>query len=163
MARTTDRTPRGQRLVDHAPFGHWRRQIFVAAPRQDRLDAPWVMDGTMNRTTFDTYVETQLAPVLSKGDVIILDNLSSHKSQYAADMPQDRGAWFWFLPPYSPDLTPIGMAFSKLKTLTGKAAARNHDAAHGMPWATSAISSLTKNVSTFSKLRDTEPIRRKVL
>ena len=73
--------PHGQRLVDHAAFGHWRRQTFVAAPRHDRLDAPWVMDGTMNRTTVDTYVETQLAPVLSKGDVIILDNLSSHKSQ----------------------------------------------------------------------------------
>ena len=84
MARTTDWTPRGQRLVDHAPFGHWRRQTFVAAPRHNRLDAPWVMDGTMNRTMFDTYVETQLAPVLSKGDVIILDNLSSHKSQHAA-------------------------------------------------------------------------------
>ena len=117
----------------------------------------------MNRTMFDTYVETQLAPVLSKGDVIILDNLSSHKSQYAADVLQDRGAWFLFLPPYSPDLNPIEMAFSRLKTLTVKATARNHDAAHGMPWAMSAISSLTKNASTSSKPRDTEPIRRKML
>ena len=108
-------------------------------------------------------VETQLAPVLSKGDVIILDKLSSHKSQHAADVLQDRGAWFLFLPPYSPDLNPIEMAFSKLKTLTGKAAAQNHDAAHGMPWATSAISSLTKNASTSSMPQDTEPIRRKML
>ena len=69
----------------------------------------------MNRTTVDTYVETQLAPSLSKGGVIILDNLSSHKSQYAADMPQDRGAWFLFPPPYSPDLTPIEMAFLSSK------------------------------------------------
>jgi hypothetical protein len=106
MTKTTGWAPRGQRFVDHAPFGHWRTQTFVAALRHDRLDAPWVIDGTMNRATFDTYVETQLAPTLRKGDVVILDNLSSHKSQYAAELLQDRGAWFLFLPPYSPDLNP---------------------------------------------------------
>jgi len=124
MTKTTGWAPRGQRFVDHAPFGHWRTQTFVAALRHNRLDAPWVIDGTMNRATFDTYVETQLAPTLRKGDVIILDNLSSHKSQYAAELLQDRGAWFLFLPPYSPDLNPIEMAFSKLKALLKKAAAR---------------------------------------
>jgi transposase len=127
MAKTTGWAPRGQRLVDHAPFGHWRTQTFVAALRHDRLDAPWVIDGTMNRVTFDTYVETQLAPTLGKGDVIILDNLSSHKSARTAEMLHDAGAWFLFLPPYSPDLNPIEMAFSKLKALIRKAAARTYD------------------------------------
>lgn len=127
MAKTTGWAPRGQRLVDHAPFGHWCTQTFVATLRHDRLDAPWVIDGTMNRVTFDTYVETQLAPTLRKGDVVILDNLSSHKSARAAEMLRDRRAWFLFLPPYSPDLNPIEMAFSKLKTLIRKAAARTYD------------------------------------
>jgi len=127
MAKRTGWAPRGQRLVDHAPFGHWRTQTFVAALRHDRLDAPWVIDGTMNRVTFDTYVETQLAPTLNKGDVIILDNLSSHKSVRAAEVLRDVGAWVLFLPPYSPDLNPIEMAFSKLKTLIRKAAARTYE------------------------------------
>ena len=81
----------------------------------------------MNRATFETYVETQLAPTLRKGEVIILDNLSSHKSQRAAEILQERGAWFLFLPPYSPDLNPIEMAFSKLKALIRKAAARTYE------------------------------------
>ena len=126
MAKRTGWAPRGQRLVDYAPFGHWRTQTFVAALRHDRLDAPWVIDGTMNRNVFETYVETQLAPTLGKGDVVILDNLSSHKSQRASDILKDRGAWFLFLPPYSPDLNPIEMAFSKLKSLIRKAAARTY-------------------------------------
>jgi len=128
MTKTTGWAPRGQRFVDHAPFGHWRTQTFVAALRHNRLDAPWVIDGTMNRATFDTYVETQLAPTLRKGDVIILDNLSSHKSARAAEVLRDVGAWFLFLPPYSPDLNPIEMAFSKLKALIRKAAARTYEA-----------------------------------
>ena len=127
MIKRTGWAPRGERLVDHAPFGHWNTQTFVAALRHDRLDAPWVIDGTMNRNTFDTYIETQLAPTLRKGDVVILDNLPSHKSAYAADVLKDRGAWFLFLPPYSPDLNPIEMAFSKLKALMRKAAARTYE------------------------------------
>ena len=124
---STGWAPRGERLIDHAPFGHWRTQTFVAALRHDRLDAPWVTDGTMNRVTFDIYLETQLAPTLSKGDVVVLDNLSSHKSPRAAEILSERGAWFLFLPPYSPDLNPIEMAFSKLKSLIRKAAARTYD------------------------------------
>jgi len=127
MAKRTGWAPRGRRLVDHAPFGHWRTQTFVAALRHDRLVAPWVIDGTMNRATFNVYVETQLAPTLQKGDVVILDNLSSHKSPRAAQILRDRGAWFLFLPPYSPDLNPIEMAFSKLKTLIRKEAARTYE------------------------------------
>lgn len=127
MAKTTGWAPCGQRLVDHAPFGHWRTQTFVAALRHDRLDAPWVIDGAMNAEMFTLYIETQLVPTLRAGDVVILDNLSSHKTPAAADVLRAIGAWFLFLPPYSPDLNPIEMAFSKLKTLIRKAAARTYD------------------------------------
>jgi len=127
MVKTTGWAPRGQRLVDHAPFGHWRTQTFIAALRHDRLDAPWVIDGAMNAEMFDRYIETQLVPTLKKGDVVILDNLSSHKSPGAAHALRQVGAWFLFLPPYSPDLNPIEMAFSKLKALLRKAAARTYD------------------------------------
>ena len=84
MAMTTGWAPRGQRLVDHAPFGHWRTQIFIDALRHDRLGAPWVIDGAMNGKMFDRYVATQLVPTLRVGDVVILDNLSSHKNPSAA-------------------------------------------------------------------------------
>ena len=127
MARSTGWAPRGQRLVDHAPFGHWRTQTFIGALRHDRMDAPRVIDGAMNREMFDLYVTPQLVPALRTGDVVILDNLSSHKSPCAARALRDIGAWFLFLPPYSPDLNPIEMAFSKLKALIRKAAARTYD------------------------------------
>jgi transposase len=81
----------------------------------------------MNREFFDLYVETQLAPILHKGDVVILDNLATHRSPKAAAILKDIGAWFLFLPPYSPDLNPIEMAFAKIKTLIRKAAARTYD------------------------------------
>ena len=95
--------------------------------RHDRLDAPWVIEGAMNRELFDLYVKTQLVPTLQTGDVIILDNLSSHKSHKAAQALRDVGASFLFLPPYSPDLNPIEMAFAKLKALIRRAAARTYD------------------------------------
>ena len=128
MAKTTGWSPCGARLVDHAPFGHWQTQTFIAALRHDRLDAPWVIGGPINRELFDLYVETQLAPTLQKGDVVILDNLATHRSPKAAGILKDIGAWFLFLPPYSPDLNPIEMAFAKLKTLIRKAAARTYEA-----------------------------------
>jgi hypothetical protein len=96
MAKTTGWAPRGQRLVDHAPFGHWRTQTFIGALRHDRLDAPWVIDGAMNGEMFDRSVETQLAPALHAGDVVILDNLSSHKCPGAAQTLCEIGAWFLF-------------------------------------------------------------------
>lgn len=127
MVKTTGWEERGARLVDHAPFGHWNTQTFIAALRHDRLDAPWVIGGAMNREFFDLYVETQLAPILHKGDVVILDNLATHRSPKVAAILKDIGAWFLFLPPYSPDLNPIEMAFAKIKTLIRKAAARTYD------------------------------------
>lgn len=127
MTRMYGRAQKGQRLQADTPFGHWKTQTFIAGLRHDGLTAPWVLDGPMNRDCFDLYIETQLAPTLKQGDVVILDNLSSHKSERAKAALRKRGAWFLFLPPYSPDLNPIEMAFSKLKALIRKAAARTYE------------------------------------
>ncbi len=115
MTRERGRSLCGERLRATAPFGHWKTQTFIAGLRHDGLTAPWILDGAMSRRAFETYVETQLAPTLSKGDVVIMDNLSSHKSPAAENAVREKGAWILFLPPYSPDLNPIEMAFSKLK------------------------------------------------
>ena len=128
MTRLRGRARRGQRLRMTAPFGHWGTQTFIAALRCDGLTAPWVIDRPMNRQIFETYVETQLAPTLQPGDVVILDNLASHKSGKAEAILKERGAWFLFLPPYSPDLNPIEMAFAKLKAHLRRIKARTIDA-----------------------------------
>jgi len=128
MTRLRGRAPRGARLKADAPFGHWKTQTFIAGLRCDAMIAPWVVDAPMNRAIFDTYVETQLAPVLKPGDVVILDNLAAHKSDKAAALLKQRGAWFLFLPPYSPDLNPIEMAFAKLKAHLRRIGARTIDA-----------------------------------
>jgi transposase len=127
MTRLRGRARRGQRLKMKAPFGHWGTQTFIAALRHDGLTAPWVIDRPMNRTIFEAYVETQLAPTLKKGDMVILDNLSSHKSEKAAAILKARGSWFLYLPPYSPDLNPIEMAFSKLKAILRQQAQRSFE------------------------------------
>lgn len=128
LVKTTGWAPVGQRLIDHAPFGHWHTQTFIAGLAQDGLIAPWVLDGAMNRASFDTYVERVLAPALRPGQIVVADNLSSHKSASATKLLRARGNDLIFLPPYSPDLNPIEMAFSKLKTLIRKAAARTYQA-----------------------------------
>ena len=128
MTRRRGRARRGARLKADAPFGHWATQTFIAGLRCDGLTAPWVVDQPMNRQIFDTYVETQLAPTLQPGDVVILDNLASHKSAKAEALLKQRGAWFLFLPPYSPDLNPIEMAFAKLKAHLRRIGARTIDA-----------------------------------
>ena len=127
MTRLRGRAAKGERLNGRAPFGHWGTQTFVAGLKCDGLVAPWVVDAPMNRAIFETYVETQLAPALKPGDVVILDNLSSHKSERAERLIRSRGAWLLFLPPYSPDLNPIEMAFSKLKAHLRATAARTID------------------------------------
>ena len=127
LVKTSGWAPVGERLVDHAPFGHWNTQTFIAGLRHDGLTAPWVITGAINRRCFEAYIETQLAPTLRPGDVVILDNLSSHKSPRAEQLLKAVGAWFLFLPPYSPDLNPIEMAFAKLKAMIRKAAARTYD------------------------------------
>jgi transposase len=128
MTRLRGRARRGQRLKMKAPFGHWGTQTFIAGLRHDGLTAPWVIDRPMNRQIFEAWVETQLAPTLKPGDMVILDNLSSHKSEKAAAILKEHGAWFLYLPPYSPDLNPIEMAFAKLKAHLRKAKARTIDA-----------------------------------
>ena len=127
MVKASGRCPKGERLHAKAPFGHWGTQTFIAGLKSDGLVAPWVVNAPMNRVAFDTYVETQLAPILRPGDVVILDNLAAHKSQHADTLIRAKGAWMLFLPPYSPDLNPIEMAFSKLKCLLRKSAARTID------------------------------------
>lgn len=127
MTPLRGRCLRGERLLADAPFGRWHTQTFIAGLRLDGLVAPWTLDGAMNGAAFDTYIETQLAPTLTRGDVVILDNLNVHKSPRAAQALAERGAWFLFLPKYSPDLNPIEMAFAKLKALLRKAAARTYD------------------------------------
>jgi transposase len=127
MTRLRGRARRGQRLKADAPFGKWGTQTFIAGLRHDGLTAPWIIHGAMNRNAFNTYIETQLVPTLRPGDVVILDNLSVHKSAKAEAAIKAKGAWMLFLPQYSPDLNPIEMAFSKLKAHLRKEAARTFD------------------------------------
>jgi len=127
MCRLRGRSLCGTRLKATAPFGKWSTQTFIAGFRCGELTAPWIIEGAMNRAAFDTYIEHVLAPSLSPGDVVILDNLSVHHSQRAADALAKRCACFLFLPKYSPDLNPIETAFSKLKAHLRAAAARNFD------------------------------------
>lgn len=128
MCRLRGRAPRGERLKGQAPFGKWETQTFIAGLRCDRLIAPFLVEGAIDGEAFDVYIETQLAPLVNKGDVVILDNLNVHKSPRAAAALAAKGAWFLFLPKYSPDLNPIEMAFAKLKAHLRKAAARSIDA-----------------------------------
>jgi transposase len=128
MTRLRGRAKRGRRLKASAPFGKWGTQTFIAGLRQSALTAPWVIPGAMDRDAFNIYIETQLAPTLAPGDVVILDNLSVHKSARAEAAIRARGAWMLFLPQYSPDLNPIEMAFAKLKAHLRKAAARTFGA-----------------------------------
>jgi len=128
LTRLRGRSVRGERLAGEAPFGRWKTQTFIAGLRCHCLTAPWVIDGPINYGSFNVYIETQLAPTLERGDVVILDNLSVHKSARAAEALKARGAWFLFLPQYSPDLNPIEMAFSKLKAHLRAAGARTFEA-----------------------------------
>ena len=127
MTKTCGRSPKGERLHAKAPFGHWGTQTLIAGLKSNGLVAPWVINAPMNRVIFDTYVETQLAPILRRGDVVILDNLAAHKSERAENIIRAKGAWLLFLPPYIPDPNPIEMAFSKLKSCLRKSAARTID------------------------------------
>ena len=121
MTRTHGRCLRGKRLVAKAPFGRWRTLTFIAALRCDRIDAPCVIDGPINGRSFLAYVEQVLVPTLSPGDIVIMDNLGSHKGMAVRRAIRAAGARLFFLPPYSPDLNPIEQVFSKAKTLLRKA------------------------------------------
>jgi transposase len=127
MARRHGRAKRGERLVMAVPHGHWKTTTFLAALRHDRIDAPCVIDGPMNGELFLAYVEQFLAPTLSVGDIVVMDNLPAHKVTGVAEAIAARGAELRYLPPYSPDLNPIEQMFAKLKALLRKAAARSID------------------------------------
>jgi len=128
MTRRHGRCIRGTRLVDKVPHGRWRTLTFLAALRCDRLDAPCVVDGPINGASFLAYVQQVLVPTLTPGDIVIMDNLGSHKRQATRRAIRAAGAKLFFLPPYSPDLNPIEQVFAKLKALLRKAAERSIEA-----------------------------------
>jgi transposase len=122
MTRLYGRSARGQRCLGRAPHGHWSTATFIAALRHDRLSAPWIIDGPMDGTLFLTYLDQVLGPELQPGDLVICDNLSSHKVSGVAQVVEKSGARLLYLPAYSPDLNPIEMAFAKLKAALRRAA-----------------------------------------
>jgi transposase len=128
MVRLYGRAPRGQRLVTPVPHGHWMTTTFVAALRHDEITAPCVFDGPMDGVSFLTYVEQFLVPTLRQGDVVVMDNLASHKVAGVRQAIEQAGATLRYLPAYSPDFNPIEQAFAKLKAALRKAAARTFDA-----------------------------------
>ena len=115
---------RGHRLPAKVPHGRWRTTTFLAALRHDRIVAPWLVDGPIDGESFRTYVEKVLVPTLQQGDIVIMDNLGSHKGKAVRALIRAAGAKLFFLPKYSPDLNPIEQVFAKLKHLLRKAAAR---------------------------------------
>ena len=127
LIRRYGRSPRGQRLIDHAPFGHWQTHTILAALRVDGLTAPAVFDGPLDHVTFRAYVEQVLVPTLRPGDIVVLDNLVIHKQLEARAAIEAAGAVVRFLPPYSPDFNPIELAFAKLKAFLRAARPRSFD------------------------------------
>jgi len=124
MARRYGRCARGERLRVGIPHGHWKTTTFVAGLTTRGLIAPFVLDGPINRDAFETYVAKVLVPDLKSGDIVVMDNLSSHKGLRVREMIEAAGAGLLYLPPYSPDFNPIENAFAKLKALLRKAAER---------------------------------------
>jgi transposase len=127
MTRLRGRSLRGQRCLAAVPHGHWKTTTFVGGLRRDGMTAPMVLDGPMDGPSFLAWIEQMLAPTLNAGDIVVMDNLPAHKPEAVRAAITRTGATLRYLPPYSPDLNPIELAFSKLKALLKKAAARNID------------------------------------
>jgi transposase len=127
MARTHGRAPRGERLRSPIPHGHWKTTTFVAALRTSGMVAPMVLDGPINGVAFQAYVDQVLVPDLEPGDIVVMDNLGSHKGAGVRTAIEAAGASLLYLPPYSPDFNPIENAFAKLKAMLRKAAERTID------------------------------------
>jgi putative transposase len=132
---------RGQRLMAKVPHGHWKTMTFLAALRHDRIDAPWVLDSPINGESFTLYVERVLVPALEVGDLVMMDNLSSHKRKAIRRAIRSAGAKLLFLPKYSPDLNPIEQVFAKLKHFLRKQAPRTVE---------SVVSSIAELLGTFA-------------
>ena len=128
MAPLRGWAPRGRRLTGKVPHGRWKTLTFLAALRHDRIDAPWLLEGPIDGDSFRLYVEKVLLPTLGPGDIVIMDNLGSHRSKAVRQLIRSAGAKLFFLPKYSPDLNPIEQVFAKLKHLLRKAAARTAEA-----------------------------------
>jgi transposase len=128
MAPLRGWAPRGNRLIGKVPDGRWRTMTFLAALRHDRITAPWLLEGPIDGESFATYVEKVLLPTLRHGDVVIMDNLGSHRGKIIRQLIRSAGAKLFLLPKYSPDLNPIEQVFAKLKHLLRKAAARTVEA-----------------------------------
>ena len=124
MARLRGRAPRGERCRAAIPHGHWKTITFTAGLRLDGLVAPWLLDGPMDGEAFLVYVRRVLAPTLTPGDIVVMDNLPAHKMAGVRAAIEAAGAELHYLPPYSPDFNPIELAFAKLKALLRKVAAR---------------------------------------
>jgi len=119
---------RGERLITHVPHGHWQTMTFIGALRHDRIEAPWVLNGPINAEAFKTYVRAELLKTLKPDDIVVLDNLNSHKGKAVRAMVKAIGARLFFLPSYSPDLNPIEQAFAKIKHAMRKATGRSVEA-----------------------------------
>jgi transposase len=127
LARLHGRSPRGERCRSAVPHGHWQSSTFIAALRHEQIEAPFLVDGPVDAEVFTAYLQQVLWPCLHPGDTLILDNLATHKIQSVGRMLSDRGVGLRYLPPYSPDLNPIELAFAKLKAHLRQAAARTLD------------------------------------
>lgn len=127
MSRLYGRSARGERCRASVPYGHWQSSTFIAALRHDRIIAPMLLDGPMDGNAFVEYVKQVLSPELKAGDMVICDNLSSHKVAGVREAIEARGAELLYLPAYSPDLNPIEMAFSKLKAILRQQAQRSFE------------------------------------
>lgn len=124
MTRLYGRAKNGTRAVDPAPGGHWSTTTMISSVRLDGSTVPMVVDGATNKEVFTVYIEKFLRPSLSKGDIVILDNLSAHKGKEIRELIESVGAELWYLPPYSPDLNPIEKMWSKVKAILRKLKAR---------------------------------------
>ena len=141
MARHHGRCPRGQRCISAIPHGHWQSSTFIAALRHESIEAPFLVEGPVDAEVFTVYLQRVLCPQLREGDTLILDNLSTHKIQIVSQLLSARGVGVRYLPPYSPDLNPIELAFAKLKAHLRQRAARTLDELH---------SALAETLNSFS-------------
>jgi len=127
MTRLRGRAPRGERLIDKIPHGHWVTTTLIAALGIDGMRCSTVVNGAINRNVFEAFLEHVLVPVLRAGDIVVMDNLSSHKGSRIREMIEGAGAELRYLPPYSPDMNPIELVFSKIKQLLRSLACRTKD------------------------------------